>query len=229
MKNPRAIGLLALTAVVLVLSGCASEQNGQGADSSPSLSNAIDSDGDGIQDIAEQALATNPYNVDTDGDGVNDKQDTNPNFEDKPTLPSGGNEGFRITQAIVENNYDPITKQAVDDHLELTVRSIAEKDISNISAYYSITDEVSGKLEGYIVHLNDFVLKAHETQNIHFDKQTKLFDSDPINGRFGIANPNGIYYTSKNNLTFDVTLWAERYVPQSVQIKKDVGGADVAD
>jgi len=73
------------------------------------------------------------------------------------------------------------------------------------------------------------VLKAHETQTIHIDKQTKLFDTDPGSGHFGIANPNDIYYTSKNSLTFDVTIWAEGYTPQSVQIKKDVGGADVAD
>jgi hypothetical protein len=77
--------------------------------------------------------------------------------------------------------------------------------------------------------LKDFILKAHETQTIHIDKQTKLLDSDPGSGHFGVANPNGIYYTSKNSLTFDVTLWAQEYAPQSVQIKKDVSGADVAD
>ena len=229
MKESEVIGLLALAAIALVLSCCASVQKAQGSDNAQSSLSAIDSDGDGVPDVAEQALGTSPYDADTDGDGVNDKLDTDPTFADRPAIPSGGTEGFRMTQAIVENNFDPITKKAVDDHLELTVQSMADKDISNMNAYYTITDQVSGKIEGYIAPLKDFVLKAHETQTIHIDKQTKLLDSDPGRGHFGIANPNGIYYTSKNSLTFDASVWAEGYAPQSVQIKKDVGGADVAD
>jgi hypothetical protein len=47
---------------------------------------------------------------------------------------------------------------AVADHLKLMVQSLADKDISNMSAYYTITDVLSGKMEGRIVHLKNFVL-----------------------------------------------------------------------
>jgi hypothetical protein len=229
MNNSRAIGLLTLVVFILVLSSYAWAQKAQGADNAQSLLNVTDSDKDGIQDVAEMTLGTNPYNADTDGDGIADKQDSDPTFADKPAIPSGGDKGFKINQAIVENNFDPVTKTAVADHLELTVRSIAEQDISNMSAYYTTTDVLSGKMEGYIVHLNHFVLKAHETQIIHFDKQTKLSVSDPLSGHFGVANPNGIYYTSKNKLIFDLTLWSNGYSAESVQITKDAAGAEGAE
>jgi hypothetical protein len=217
-SNVKVLGLLALVAIALVLGCCASVQNAQGADNSQ---NAGDSDGDGIPDVAETVLGTNPNAADTDGDGIDDKVDLNPTFAENPGFTSGGNEGFKIKQAIVENNYDFEAKKDAADHLEVTVQSMSDKDIYNMNAYYTITDDVSGKNEAYIVYLKDFILKAHETQTIHFD-------NDPRSGHFG-ANPNSIYYTSKNNQTLDVTLWSDGYVPQSLQINKDAGGAETAD
>ena len=217
-SNVKVLGLLALVAIVLVLGSCTSVQNALGADNTL---NAGDSDGDGIPDIAETALGTNPNAADTDGDDVADKVDPNPTFAENPGFTSGGNEVFKIKQAIVENNYDFEAKKDAADHLEVTVQSMSDKDIYNMNAYYTITDDVSGKNEAYIVYLKDFVLKAHETQTIHFD-------NDSRSGHFG-ANPNSIYYTSKNNQTLDVTLWSDGYAPQSLQINKDAGGAETAD
>ena len=48
----------------------------------------LDSDGDGLSDVEERRLGTNPYNKDTDGDGIDDlmeiKQGSNPVMANYP-------------------------------------------------------------------------------------------------------------------------------------------------
>jgi hypothetical protein len=95
MKNSRAMWLLTLVVVTLVLSSYASAQETYGSDNAQILLNMTDSDKDGIQDVAEMTLGTNPYNADTDGDGIADKQDSDPTFTDKPAIPSEGDKGSR--------------------------------------------------------------------------------------------------------------------------------------
>ena len=41
----------------------------------------LDSDNDGLTDIEEKKMMTNPYKADTDGDGIIDGQDNNPRFK----------------------------------------------------------------------------------------------------------------------------------------------------
>jgi hypothetical protein len=66
------------------------------------------------------------------------------------------------------------------------------------------------------------------SRSTHTEQRGAHFDNDARSSHFG-ANPNSIYYTSKNNQTLDVTLWSDGYAPKSLQIKKDAGGAETAD
>jgi hypothetical protein len=183
--------------------------------------NSVDIDGDGIPDTAEKVLGTDPQNSDTDGDSVNDMQDDTPTIADIQFQPSTGPVGFKITNLLVENNYDPVLKHDAPDHLEIELWNTAGEDISNLVAYYTITDSKSNQKEAYIHPLDSLTLYTGETISIHFDQ------AEGVN-HFR-ANPNSLYYTSKNELSFSVTISANGYEAQSAEVKKDAGGAEVPD
>lgn len=149
-----------------------------------------------------------------------DPQDIVPGLYKNTIQNAATQEGFVITDSKVENNTDKSGK-AVDDHLELTLKNITGKDLSDFEVYYMITDMATGQKEGYYKKLTDFVSRSGETQAIHFDNGT---DS----GHFK-ANKDSLYYKSPNKLTFDVTVSAAGYKTQNVQISKDAGGAEQVD
>jgi hypothetical protein len=185
------------------------------------INGSLDTDGDGIPDTAEKVLGTDPLNPDTDGDGINDIQDKTPTIADTQFQPSTGPVGFKIANLIVENNYDPVAKHDAPDHLEIELQNTVGKDINNLVAYSTVTDLTSNQKEAYIHPLNGLTVKASETTSIHFDQA-----EGP--GHFS-ANPNGLYYTSKNELRFSVTISASGYEAQSAEVKKDAGGAETPD
>jgi hypothetical protein len=134
---------------------------------------------------------------------------------------SAGPVGFNIQKIMVENNYDPATKQSVQDHIELVLQNVIDKDISNLTAYYTVLDRKTGQNESYTSKLNGFVLKAHATETIHFDNENRA-------NHFG-ANLYGIYYTSPNELKINVTISAEGYQAQSISAIKGAAGPETPD
>jgi hypothetical protein len=134
---------------------------------------------------------------------------------------ASGAVGFKIKEAIVENNLDPVTKTAVSDHLEISLTNSIDKDISNMSVYYVIDNLKTNKNESYSVTLNGFILKAHETRTIHFDSENK---PDHF-----LANKYSMYYLSQDPLKFTITVSAEGYEAQTTQVNKDAGGAEQVD
>ena len=205
-----AVATLAL-ALILALSGY------------PSTAFAADqdSDNDGIPDVAEQILGTNPKNADTDGDGVNDVDDQNPVFAENPIVNNATQVGFTIVEGLVENNVDPVTRKDASDHLEITLKNTTGKDLSGFEVYYTITDNDTQKQEGYDVKVPDFVLKAGETVVIHFDT------TDGPN--HVLENVNSMYRTNPNAKTFDVVVSVPGFKTETVHIHKDAGGAEEAD
>jgi hypothetical protein len=176
-------------------------------------SNLKDTDSDGLPDIVEKTLGTDPNNKDTDGDGQNDKDDKDPAV--------AANEGFKITSMLVENNIDPVTKNAVDDHLEIELKNTSGKDIKGFEVYYTITDSVTNKIEAYFVKLPDFILKNGETKAINFDNKSG-------DGHYGV-NINSIYFTSLNAKVFEATVSAQDFKPVIAKVSKDAGGEGMAE
>lgn len=80
---------------------------------------ATDTDGDGVPDISEPLLHTDPQNPDTDGDGPNDLADTDPVNAADPMVAGGAAATYRLGEVLVENNYDPVMKKDAPDHLEI--------------------------------------------------------------------------------------------------------------
>ncbi len=184
-------------------------------------SGGTDTDSDGVPDVAEKTLGTDPNNPDTDGDGMNDLQDQKPVFAENPIKNDSTTEGFKITDALVENNLDPITNKATNDHLEVTIKNIVSKDLSDFEFYYTVTDPATNKTEGYYKKLTGFTLKSGETKSIHFD------DVKAVN-HFR-DNPNSIYHTTSAAKVFDLVLSTPGYKIETVKINKDPGGDEKAD
>ena len=66
---------------------------------------AIDSDGDGLTDVEEKKLGTNPYKADTDGDGLTDGAEVNVYHTD-PLNPDTDGDGYSDGAEVI-NNFDP--------------------------------------------------------------------------------------------------------------------------
>ncbi|MFA5917729.1 MAG: hypothetical protein WC850_05850 [Candidatus Gracilibacteria bacterium] len=232
MQNYKSLTLLSLLLLtVLGLTSCnqnstniSSKTNDKVSNTSNNIAsngpNSTDTDGDGIPDNAEKLLGTDPNNADTDGDGLNDKIDSNPTMADN-FIPSTGLDGLKIKEILVENNVDPINKKTASDHLEISLNNASSKDIKDLTAYYKITDLSGSTVQSFIVPLKDFALKANSTENIHID----ITDGK---NHFR-ADPNSLYYLSKNPLKVDVTINALGYKAATLSINKDAGGAELAD
>lgn len=133
---------------------------------------------------------------------------------------STGSQGFKIS-AIVENNVDPATGQAAPDHLEITLTNTINKDISNFTVYYSITDLKTNQKEEYSLNLDNFVLKTGETRIIHIDGENKA-DHYPV-------NKYSLYYLSQDQLKFVVDINSQGYKGQETTVNKNAGGAEQPD
>lgn len=181
---------------------------------------ATDTDRDGVPDAAEAVLGTDPLNADTDGDGANDLADKNPVSAENPIAQSGKPNGFTFT-AKVEDNSDPVTKKDVSDHLELEVKNTSGEDLKGLAVYYTLKDDVTGKVESYFKPLTELVIGKDATVAVNFDDTSAA-------GHFR-DNPNSIYRTSENGKMFTVQLAAAGFAPVQVEFKKDKGGAEKAD
>ena len=100
------------------------------------------------------------------------------------------------------------------------MENIGSTEISNFDLYYVSTDLVTNEKQSYFKSLDGFVLKPGETNSIDLDIMP--------NSRFKV-NPNSMYYKSANEMNFEVFLNAKGSQCQIVTIKKDAGGAEVAD
>jgi hypothetical protein len=193
----------------------ADQTQGSSAKTAPKTT-GTDTDGDGIPDSVEKTYGTNPSAADTDGDGVPDKTDKDPVFTPSliketatTVLP------VKVKDARVEDNVN------ATDHLEITLTNTENTDLKDFDLYYTVTDTVTKKAEGYYVKLAGFALEAGSTKTLHFDnKQGELHYT---------GNFNGIYGTSKNEVQFKGQIHAAGYAPLDFSTKKSKGTAEVVD
>lgn len=128
--------------------------------------------------------------------------------------------GLSIVSGLVENNVDAQGK-ITNDHLELLLKNTSANDMSNFEVYYTIADLTTGKSEGYYKKLTGLVLKGGELKSIHFDGKNGV-------DHFGV-NKDGLYFTSKNKLQFDIQVSTMGFQTAHLQILKDAGGAELKD
>lgn len=147
-----------------------------------------------------------------------DPQDIVPGLYPNPIQNTATTEGFKIASVMVENNTDA-AGTPVSDHLQLTLQNVTKTDLTNFEVYYTITDTVTNKKEGYYKKLTNYVLKAGETQTINFDNGSG-------DGHFTV-NKHSIYYTSSDPLQFSVMVSTPGYKPETASVSKAAGGSEV--
>lgn len=165
-------------------------------------------------------VSVSPSISNTNTAASQDPQDIVPGLYKNQIQNTATQVGFVIASTMVENNVDAAGK-TVDDHLELTLKNTAGRDLADFEVYYTITDPTTNKKEGYYKKLTGFVLKNGETQQINFDNKQG-------DGHYGI-NKNGMYYSSPNKLQFNIQVSTLGYKSQTAQVFKDAGGAEVKD
>lgn len=179
-----------------------------------------DADKDGVPDLAEPLLHTDPQNPDTDGDGQNDLADKAPAFAESPIIAGGSAPTFHIGEVLVENNVDPVAHKDAPDHLEIQVVNDSAAPLKGLTLYYTLTDADTGAQEAYSAHPS-VTVPANAEARIHIDASGAP-DHLP-------ANPNSIYVTSQSAKTVSVTLQLPGEAAVSQSLNKDAGGAEKAD
>ncbi|MCL5675501.1 MAG: hypothetical protein M1120_00040 [Patescibacteria group bacterium] len=163
---------------------------------------------------------TTPSQIPSIQTASQDPQDVVPGLYPNPIKNTATAPGFKITSLVVENNTDA-AGNPVNDHLQLTLQNLTSKDLTSFEVYYTLTDTVTNKKEGYYKKLSDFVLPAGKTQTIHFDNKS---GADHFT-----VNTHSLYFTSSNKLQFTVIVSTPDYAIQTAQVTKAAGGAETKD
>ena len=187
----------------------------------------VDTDNDGIPDSAEVLLGTDPLIADTDGDGMNDLKDPKPLEATNPIVQTGRAGGPVIENAKVEDNFDPVSKKGVDDHLEIAIKNPGLTPLQGLQLYYTVKDSTTGKTESYYRNYQNVKLPQGMTTVLHLEEAGNV--NSAANATHFRINPNSILYKSQNAKTLTIQIASKGFAPSTASIKKDAGGAEKAD
>ncbi len=164
-----------------------------------------------------QPSATSGASTTSQTAGAN-PEDVVPGLYPNPIKNTSTKSGIKLTSVMVENNVDA-AGNAVSDHLQFVINNLTNQTLSNLEAYYTITDSANGKKEGYYKPLTGITIPAHGSVTVHFDNQSGY-------GHFP-ANMHGIYGTALDQLKFSIEVSAPGYAVATAQVTKAPGGAEV--
>lgn len=97
-----------------------------------------DYDGDGLDDLAEIALGTNPANRDSDGDGLEDNDELTVHNTD-PTEADIDNDGLNDREEIFDYGTDPFDDDSDDDTFTDAQELIAGTDPNDSDSFFHVT------------------------------------------------------------------------------------------
>lgn len=141
--------------------------------------------------------------------------------DSNPIVNTSTTPGLTIVSAAAEDNVDPMTKAAIDDRLQVTVKNDTTSELSTFEIYYVMTDVTTGQSEAYYQALAGFTLPAGATSTLSFDSE-----SGP--GHFP-DNTFSIYRTSKNQVDFTIEVSAGGVQVANATATKGSGAGDAAD
>ena len=196
MKIRRIVAAAAVAAVALgalAVAGCGSQQSGSTSSAAPSSapSAAASPAGGPVLPVASDPIV---------------------NTSTKP--------GLEITGIMVENNVDPVTKKDLSDRLQMTLVNSSSATMTDLEAYYTMTDSTTNKSESYYQKLTGLTIAPGASQTIYFDNESGL-------GHYP-ENIYSLYRTSANEVVIDVKVSAPGFAPATAQVKKAVGTGEKA-
>ncbi|MCZ7535209.1 MAG: hypothetical protein M5T61_04200 [Acidimicrobiia bacterium] len=141
---------------------------------------------------------------------------------DNPITNTSTTKALKIDSVLVENNVDPATGKATDDHLEIALTNTGGNALSGFEVYYTFTDATTNATESYYLKLPDtFTIAPGASRTAHFDN-TGALDHFPV-------NQYSLYNTSTNALDVTVVVSAPGAAVRTATIQKDAGGPEEAD
>ena len=137
-----------------------------------------------------------------------------------PIVNTSTTPGLEITAAKAENNVDPVTKKDLSDRLMVTLKNTSSKTMSNLEAFYEMTDTKTKQTEGYYQALTGFTLAPGATGTISFDGEAGV-------GHYP-EDAYSLYRTSTNEVVIAIEVSAPGFAPANSQAVKAVGTGEVA-
>lgn len=138
-----------------------------------------------------------------------------------PIQNSSQQAGLVIMSAAVEDNADPVTKQAISDRLQISIQNTSSQTMSNLEIYYQMKDVKTGQTEAYHQVLNGLQLAPNETKTIYFDNEAGA-------GHYP-ENKYSLYRSSKNEVDFTIQVSALGFKPTTGTAKKAAGTGETAE
>ena len=129
--------------------------------------------------------------------------------------------GLTIVSAAAEDNVDPVTKAAIKDRLQVTLRNDSSSELTTFEIYYVMKDVTTGQSEGYYQALTGFTLAAGATGTLSFDGEAGV-------GHYP-ENTFSIYRSSKNQVDFTIEVSAAGVQVATATATKGSGAGDAAD
>ena len=132
-----------------------------------------------------------------------------------PIVNTSTTPGLEITGIMVENNVDPATKKDLSDRLQMTLVNTSSATLSDLEAFYTMTDSTTNKSESYYQKLTGLTIDPGASQTIYFDTETGP-------GHYP-ENVYSLYRTSPNEVVIDAKVSASGFAPATSQVAKAVG------
>ena len=132
-----------------------------------------------------------------------------------PIVNSATQEGLVITEAMAENNVDPVTGKDLTDRLQFTIKNTSTETLSDLEVFYQMTDSTTNKTEGYYQKLTGFSLAPGAEGTVYFDNESGA-------GHYP-ESKYSLYRTSANEVVISIEVSAAGYKPAMGQAVKAVG------
>lgn len=138
-----------------------------------------------------------------------------------PIVNTSSTPGLTIAAAAVQDNTDPVTKAAISDRLQITLKNTGGTTLTGFEVFYTMKDTVTNATESYYQKLDGTTLAPGASTTIDFDNQAGA-------GHYP-ENTFSLYRSSKNKIEFTIEASATGVAIATSTAVKDAGNGEKSD